>query len=172
MNSLSDDFRSYILNYRFSIFIFLRLILFLCSSCAWIILFYFLALSLFFSHTYTHTVSPSLFSHSIWFSTKQQTNERKYYYYFFLYFGGDNYHFELPFLDGHYYTKQIKKKITASYFPRPFVSEIFCSMLFRPICYTQQKWEWANPKRSSRPTCYRIRFFFSLSFWQCMGARW
>lgn len=68
-----------------------------------------------------------------------------------------NYHFELPFLDGHYYTKQIKKKITTSYFPRPFVSEIFCSMLLRSICYTQQKW--ANPKRSSRPTCCRIRFF-------------
>lgn len=78
-----------------------------------------------------------------------------------------NYHFELPFLDGHYYTKQIKKKITTSYFPRPFVSEIFCSMLFRSICYTQQKWEWANLKRSSRPTCCRIRFF---ELWQCMGG--
>lgn len=70
-----------------------------------------------------------------------------------------NYHFELPFLDGHYYTKQIKKKITTFYFPRPFVSEIFFSMLFRSICYTQQKWKWANPKRSSRPTCCRIRFW-------------
>lgn len=78
-----------------------------------------------------------------------------------------NYHFELPFLDGHYYTKQIKKKITTSYFPRPFVSEIFCSMLFRSICYTQQKWEWANPKRFVPINLLSNTFFFLLLRTKC-----